>query len=87
MEDEMQAVRINTTINADMVRAVPELLPMMGCSVELIALNITPEPQQNSPLSFDELLQHRLERPEQVDPVSLDDMELAIATGATDGSH
>jgi len=82
----MKAIKVETTIDEAAATAIPALRPMLGRRVELIVLQSEAE-QPATPkrrLTVDELLALRLDPPPGVAPVSLEDMERAIAAGATD---
>ncbi len=83
-----QAVRIETVVNEEMVRDMPDLRPLLGHRVQMIALDLesTKISQDEKKISFDEFLKHRLKRPEGIKPVTLEDMEAAIIKGAIDGN-
>ena len=79
----MNAIKIETTIDEAAAAALPALRPLLGQKVELIALSTAgPTAPNERTLSLDELLAHRIVPPPTVGPVSLDDMERAIARGA-----
>ncbi len=76
----MNAIKIDTTISEAVARAIPALRPLLGKRVELIALDAAP-PQEHL-LTVDEFLAARIELPAGTSPISLEDMEQAIAEGA-----
>lgn len=76
----MNAIRIDTTIDEAVARAIPALRPLLGRHVELIALDAAP-PKEPA-LTVDEFLATRIKLPIGIGPVSLEDMERAIAEGA-----
>lgn len=78
----MNAIKFETTIDETVAGAMPELRPMLGRRVEVIALDAVP-PRTSRSLTFDDFLAHQLERPADVPPVTLEDMERAIERGAT----
>ncbi len=78
----MNAIKVDTTIDEAVARAIPALRPLLGRHVELIALDATPVPAPARRLSVDELLAARIKLPSGVGPLSLEDMERAIAEGA-----
>lgn len=81
----MQAIRTDTFIDENLVERIPALRPLLGRSVELIAFELESprtEPQARRKISLEEFLAHRLRRPDDVPPVSLEDMEQAIVRGA-----
>lgn len=81
----MQAIRTATVIDESLVARIPALRPLLGRSVELIALDLESrqaEPQAERKISFEEFIAHRLKRPEGVPPVTLEDMGRAIIKGA-----
>lgn len=76
----MNAIRIDTTIDEAVVRAIPALRPLLGRHVELIALDAALSVVHE--LTVDEFLAARITLPAGDSPVSLEDMERAIADGA-----
>jgi len=76
----MNAIKIDTTISEAVARAIPALRPLLGKRVELIALAAAP-PQERV-LTVDEFLAARIELPAGSSPITLEDMERAIAEGA-----
>jgi hypothetical protein len=78
----MNAIRIDTTIDEAIARALPALRPLMGERVELIALQTEAVEPPRRKLTLEEFRAGRLERPAGVAPISLDDMEQAILEGA-----
>jgi hypothetical protein len=76
----MNAIKFKTLIDESVAGALPELRPMLGRQVEVIALDPRPVVDEESPLSFDEFLKFRLKRPVGIEPVSLEDMERAQGT-------
>ena len=76
----MNAIRVDTTIDEAVARAIPALRPLLGKQVELIALDAAPAPERA--LTVDELLASRIKLPPGIGPLSLEDMERAIAEGA-----
>jgi hypothetical protein len=82
MKMTMNAIRIDTMIDEAVARAIPALRPLLGKHVELIALDAAPAAAPESKLTADELLASRVKLPPGVGPLSLEDMERAIAEGA-----
>lgn len=80
MRTSMNAIKVDTTIDEAVARAIPALRPLLGKRVELIALDIAPPPEHK--LTVDELLASRIKLPPEVGPLSLEDMDRAIAEGA-----
>jgi hypothetical protein len=78
----MNTIRIDTTIDEVLAQALPALRPLLGRHVELIALDAAPPPTPRQKLTLEEFLASRLERPEGIAPVTLEDMERAIVEGA-----
>jgi hypothetical protein len=78
----MHAIKVDTTIDEAVARAIPALRLLLGRHVELIALDTALAPAQRAKLTLDEFLASRLERPEGVARVTLEDMERAIVEGA-----
>ena len=81
----MHAIKIETTVDETVARALPALRPLLGKFVELIALDATNTPALESKLSVDELLASRIKLPAGVGPLSQQDIEEAIAEGARGG--
>jgi hypothetical protein len=78
----MKAIKVDTTIDEAVARAIPALRPLLGKRVELIALDAAPALVSDRALSVDELMASRIKLPPGVGPLSLEDMERAIAEGA-----
>jgi hypothetical protein len=78
----MNAIKVDAMIDEAVVHAIPALLPLLGRQVELIALDVAPETASERKLTADELLASRIELPPGVGPLTLEDMERAIAEGA-----
>ena len=78
----MNAIKVDTTIDEAIARALPAFRPLLGMRVELIALQAEAAEPQRRRLTMDEFRASRLERPEGVAPITLDDMERAIVEGA-----
>jgi hypothetical protein len=76
----MYAIKIDTTIDEAVARALPALRSLLGRHVELIVLETAP--QRPRALSVDEFLAARIKLPPGAAPVSLEDMEKAVADGA-----
>jgi len=77
----MSAITVDTTVNEPLVRAIPELRPLFGKPVRLIAEEV--KGADVPAMSWEEFLQnHQLQRPPGTRPVSVEDMERAIAEGA-----
>ena len=78
----MNAIKIETMIDEAAARAIPALRPLLGKHVELIAIDAAPVQSTDRKLAVDELLALRIKLPPGVGPLSLDDIEQAIAEGA-----
>jgi hypothetical protein len=78
----MNAIRIDTTIDEAIVRALPALQSLLGERVEIIALQAEASEPRRRKLTMEEFRAARLERPAGVAPVTLEDMEQAIIAGA-----
>lgn len=76
----MNAIKVDTTVDESVARAIPALRPFLGKRVELIALEAAPAPEQK--LTVDELLASRIKLPPGVGPLSMEDIDQAIAEGA-----
>ncbi|AUX23824.1 uncharacterized protein SOCEGT47_043540 [Sorangium cellulosum] len=82
----MNAIKVATTIDEAVARAIPALRPLLGKHVELIALDVAPAPAPKHGLTVGELLASRIKLPPGMGPLSQEDMERAIAEGAL-GRH
>jgi len=82
MTTNMNAIKVDTTIDEAVARAIPALRPLLGKHVELIALDAAPIPAPERKLTVDELLASRIKLRPGIGPLSLEDMERAIAEGA-----
>jgi hypothetical protein len=83
----MNAIKVETTVDEATARAIPALRPLLGKRVELIALQSETEPTSRRKYTLDELLAERLSPPPGIGPVSIEDMEKAIETGATNAGN
>jgi hypothetical protein len=77
----MKALKIDATIDAAVVKAIPALAPLLGRHVELIALDAESHNEAHR-LTPDELLARRIKLPPGTDPLTQDDIDRAIAEGA-----
>lgn len=78
----MNAIKVHTTIDEAVARAIPALRPLHGRRVELMALDATPASAPEQRLTVDEFLASRIKLPPGVGPLSPEDLERAIAEGA-----
>jgi hypothetical protein len=80
----MDAVRVNTLVDNGLVTAIPALRPFLGRKVELIALDAEPHAKQkeSNSISLDEFIATRQKWPSDRPPITLEDMDHAIAQGA-----
>ena len=78
----MNAIKVDTTIDEAVARAIPALRPLLGRHVELIALDAAPASAPEQKLTVEEFLASRIKLPPGVGPLSQEDMERAIAEGA-----
>jgi hypothetical protein len=78
----MNAIKIDTLIDEATARAIPALRPLLGKHVELIALETAPSAPPAGKVTLDELLASRIKLAEGTPPLSLEDIEEAIAAGA-----
>jgi hypothetical protein len=78
----MNAIKIETTIDEAVARAIPALRPLLGKHVELIALDAAPIQSRGPKVPVDELLAQRIALPPGVGPLSQSDIDQAIAEGA-----
>lgn len=81
----MSAIKFETTVDETVADVMPQLRPMLGRRVEVIALDAVRPPATRDRLTLDDFLPHRLKRPADVPTVTLEDMERAIAKGAAGG--
>lgn len=82
MSMNMKAIKVDTTIDEAVALAIPALRPLLGRRVELIALDAPSTLVSERPLTIDELLASRIKLPPGTGPLSIEDMEQAIAEGA-----
>ena len=83
-----QAVQIQTIINEAMVNDIPDLQPLLGHRVQMIALDLEPtEVDQEKKISFEQFLATRPKWPKGKPPVTLEEMEEAIIQGAVDSAN
>ncbi len=82
MSTSMDAIKVDTTVDEAVARAIPALRPLLGKRVELIVLDTGSTPASERAVTVDELLASRIKLPQGVGPLSLEDMERAIAEGA-----
>ncbi len=78
----MNGIKNDTMVDEAVARAIPALRPLLGKQVEITALESTALATSARRLSVDELLASRIKLPPGVGPLSLDDMERAIADEA-----
>jgi hypothetical protein len=79
-----QALQIKTVINEAMVQMLPELTPLLGHHVQMIALDLEPaltHTPQNK-ISFEQFLKNRPAWPQDKPAITLQDMDDAIMQGA-----
>ncbi len=74
----MNPMKLDVAVDEMLARALPALRPLVGKRVELIVLETSTVPERTK---FEDFVP--FEPPEGVGPVSLEDMERAIAKGAT----
>ena len=74
------SIKFETTIDETVANAMPKLRPLLGERVEVIAVKSARSQPKTG--SLDDFLAHRLKRPDGIAPVTLEDMERAIAKGA-----
>lgn len=76
-----QALQIKTVINEAMIQMLPELTPLLGHHVQMIALDLEPA-QTNKPqnkISFDQFLKNRPDWPQDKPAITLQEMDDAIS--------
>lgn len=78
----MDVIRLDTTIDEALARALPALRPLLGRHVELVAAEMPAVRPSRSKLTVDDLLASRIDLPSGVGPISLEDMDRAIMEGA-----
>ena len=86
----MAAIKFETRVDESTVGVLPELRPLVGQDVLLVAVACHDDSghanDNAGKITFDDFLRdHQLTRPEHIAPVSLEDMERAIARGAVGG--
>lgn len=84
----MSAIKVETTVDEAAATAIPALRPLLGMRVELTAIQAQASPA-NSPgrkLTLEELLVQRVDAPPGAKPLTDEDIERAIVTGALDGN-
>jgi hypothetical protein len=84
----MNAIKVDTTVDQALADAVPELRPLIGKRIELIALqaDLPAESMSRKKITFDEFLAHRIVAPPGTPPLTDADIERAIIEGALDGN-
>lgn len=84
----MNAVKLDTTVDEALAEAAPELRPLLGKRVLLIAVEAAEDPPQQpgERLSLDDLIAHRIVPPAGTPPLTDEAIERAIAAGAIDGN-
>ena len=84
----MNPIKVQTTVDEATAAAIPAFRPLLGKRIELIALQTEAEsveiPQRK--LTLDELLARRVDAPTGAAPLTDDDVQRAIITGALDGN-
>lgn len=86
----MAAIKFETRVDETKAGAFPELRPFLGQEVVLVAVAANDqsagEVSRRDRISFDDFLRdHQIERPDGIEPVSLEDMDRAIVRGALGG--
>ena len=81
-------IKVQTTVDEATAAAIPAFRPLLGKRVELIALQADAGPAELSEgkLTLDELLARRIDAPAGAAPLTDDDIQRAIVTGALDGN-
>jgi len=87
----MHAIKIEKTIDEATANAIPELRPLLGKRVQLIARDAehdrpAPAEAARRKLTFEELLAARIVAPPGTPPLTDRDIEEAIIEGALDGN-
>jgi len=80
----VNAIKVQTTVDDATAAAIPAFRPLLGKRVELIALQAEAESAKVSEgkLTLDELLARRIDAPTGTAPLTDDDIQRAIITGA-----
>ncbi|MEO5343745.1 MAG: hypothetical protein H7842_10490 [Gammaproteobacteria bacterium SHHR-1] len=83
-----QSIQFETVINEHIARDIPEIAPLLGHRVQLIALDMGQPnaPVQSKKLTFEEYLATRPKWPKDRPPITLEEMEEAIVKGALDSA-
>lgn len=81
-----QALQIKTVINEAMVQMLPELMPLLGHHVQMIALDLEPVQTSKSQnkISLEQFLKNRPTWPQDKPAITLQEMDDAIMQGAID---
>jgi hypothetical protein len=81
-------IKVQTTVDEATAAAIPAFRPLLGKRVELIALQAGAEPTEipDRKLTLGELLARRIDAPTGAAPLTDDDIQRAIITGALDGN-
>lgn len=84
----MNPIKVQTIVDEATAAAIPAFRPLLGKRVELIALQAEAEPAKIAArkLTLDELLARRIDAPVGATPLTDDDIQRAIITGALDGN-
>lgn len=80
----MNAIQADTFVNETIARDIPELRPLLGHQVRIIALDmgLGEKDQPEQALDFEQFLATRPQWPKDRPPISLEDMEAGIVQGA-----
>ncbi len=84
-----QALQTEVRVDQSLINAIPALQPLSGHWVEIVAIDkgkYIAEGIENK-LSFEEFLKSRPKWPADRPPISLQEMEEAIAQGALDSAN
>jgi hypothetical protein len=84
-----RAIQILTQVNQAVVNAIPDLRPLLGHRVQMIALDLEQPGQSelDQKITLDQFLVTRPEWPGDRPPISLEAMDEAITEGAIDSAH
>lgn len=83
LEELVNAIKVETTIDEAAAKAIPALRPLLGKRVELIVLQAE---GGSVPPPRDELLARRIDAPPGAPPLTDDDIQRAIVQGALGGN-
>lgn len=82
-----QAMRIETVVSDALVRDLPQLQPLLGHRIQVIALDLGRDEADAGSISFEQFLATRPQWPEDRPAITLEEMEAGIVQGALNHAH